>query len=181
MTDRCFLALLGDVVSVRRPQVGVSAVGNPRTPTYPVLAEDVPCALQPLADGLGNTVVEEMEAATHTAYLQPMDLQAGDLLVEAHWVGALGAEVRQGSTRVTLAAPQEVGGGTWLEIGSGAGSELVVVLGSAVDGMELASPLARDHVSGERMRGVDVLRVEGVRDEGGVNHHLKANLRRLVG
>lgn len=177
MRDGGFLTLLRDVVSVRRPQVDVSTLGNPRTPRYVMVTEDVPCTLQPVSSQYGETVIGQAERATHVAYLEPADVRAGDLLVERVVQFKLAEGVEAGSRVFRVADDAGLVAGLRVEFGAGTDCELRLVVSSAGDEATVDEPLAVGHEAGDAVYVVSTYEVCGVRDEAGRGHHLRLDLR----
>jgi len=177
MSDRCFLALLDDVVSVWRPCVDVSPEGDPRVPVYEVLSEGVPCAVQPASGTLRGTVVGEVGLATHVAYLEVMDLQAGDLLVEELGGSTLSEAAQVGDVSITVLSGGPPARGDHLTVGEGGGAELTVAADVEGATVTLNAPLRGPHGLGERVCSVVAYEVLAARDESGLGHHLRAEAR----
>jgi hypothetical protein len=171
------VTLLRDVVSVRRRQVDLSTLGSPRTPRYVLVTEDVPCTLQPLSSEYGETVIGQAERATHVAYLEPADVRAGDLLVERVVHLELAEDVEAGSSVFRVADEAGLVAGLRVELGTGAESELHLVMGCVGDEATVDGPVTAGHVAGEPVYVVSAYEVCGVRDEAGRGHHLRLDLR----
>ena len=180
MRDPGFAALLRDVVSVWRPEVSVSWEGDPRTPVYALVASGVPCALQPVSDSTRETLLGDIERATHVAYLQPTDLRAGDWLAEEAAGDVLAAPAAQGGRAVTVAHTGRVARGDRLCVGADSGAELVLAGDANGVTASLATALRYAHAAGESVSVVVAYEVLGVRDEAGQGHHLRVDLRKLI-
>lgn len=177
VNDNCFADLLLERVAVWRPQVALSPLGSPQAPVYEMVSDGVACSLQPVTAASVATVAGRLERTTHVAYARPVDVRAGDLLVERTLADTLAASVDAGDEGIT--AQQGLGffAGQWVEIDAGSGGELRMV--EAVEGSELTLDvrLSSDHTAGAGVMGVMVYEVMGVRDEGGRGHHLRIDLR----
>ncbi len=179
MTDGCFVALLRDVVCVRKPRVVLSSTGSPQTPVYALEAEDVPCCLQPAGSKTRDTLIGEIEGATHVAYLEPLDVSVGDLVVERVLADVLTEPVSAGDVSLAVAVPEGFSRGDRLEIGDGVDSELGMAGTVSEDGIALCEPLTAGHDEDEGVYSVAAYEVVGVRDEAGCGHHLRADLKLL--
>lgn len=177
MSDPCLLALMRDVVSVRRPRVSQRGLGEVLTGVYELAASAVPCALQPRGPRPAETLVGGLEGATHACYLEPGDVRAGDLLTEAKVVDKLQAGVAAGATQVTV-TDGLLQSGDRMEVGLGECSELNSVV--AVEGqvVTLGTALRAAHSAAEPVTAVVVYEVLGVEDQAGAGHHLKLAVRR---
>jgi len=180
VADPCFAALLDDTVTVRRPSVQVSTGGNPRTAQYDYLCGDVPCSLQPVGAQVREGLLGRLERVTHVAYLEPLELRAGDLLLQTLRATSLSEVASSGARTVAVSDAAAVARGDRLEIGEGAESELGVA--ALVDGatVQLMTPLVRSHEAGEGVSVVGGYEVVGARDEAGRGHHIRADLRQLT-
>ena len=177
MRDGSFLTLLRDVVSIRRPQVTVTALGTPRAPRYVPVTEDVPCRLQPLAANRAGTVLGQTEHATHAGYLEPADVRAGDLLVERVVRFELAEDVEAGSKGFVVSDEAGLARGLKVELGAGEGSELHLVTDGIGGSVTVADAVSGDHPAGDPVYVVAVYEVCGVKDEAGQGHHLRLDLR----
>ncbi|MCE5216933.1 hypothetical protein LLH03_07855 [bacterium] len=177
MSDPCLLALMRDVVSIRRPRVAQTGLGEVLTGVYELAATAVPCALQPRGAKAAETLVGRLEGATHACYLEPCDVQVGDLLTEAKVGDTLQVAVVAGQTQVTVAVGL-LQSGDRVEVGLGECSELNSVV--AVDGQQvtLGTALRAAHSVAEPVTAVVVYEVLGVEDQAGAGHHLRLAVRR---
>lgn len=179
MRDACFVQLLHDVVCIWRPQVEVTRELGVRTPVYRLVAEAIPCMIQPASCRVLETVAGRVEQVTHTAYLEPVDLRPGDLLVERTSTATLAEAAHPGDEVVRVVGGSWVAVGDRLQIGAGETSELSLAL--SVDGgvIGIGAPLAAPHGQDEPVYRVVSYEVLGVADEAGAGHHLRVELRAM--